>query len=49
MRNARLEEAPAGIKIAGKNINNLGYAGDNHLYARKRRTKEYFDESERGE
>ena len=26
MRNARLEEAQAGIKIAGRNINNLKYA-----------------------
>ena len=28
MRNARLEEAQAGIKIARRNINNLRYAGD---------------------
>ena len=28
MRNAGLEEAPAGIKIAGRNINNLIYADD---------------------
>ena len=28
MRNAQLEEAQAGIKIAGRNINNLRYAGD---------------------
>ena len=28
MRNAALEEAQAGIKIAGRNINNLRYAGD---------------------
>ena len=28
MRNARLEEAQAGIKIAGRNINNLRYAND---------------------
>ena len=28
MRNARLEETPAGIKIAGRNINNLRYADD---------------------
>ena len=33
MRNAGLEEAQAGIKIAGKNINNLGYAGDTTLMA----------------
>ena len=31
MRNARLEEAQAGIKIAGRNINNLRYADDNTL------------------
>ena len=28
MRNAGLDEAQAGIKIAGRNINNLRYAGD---------------------
>ena len=28
MRNARLDEAEAGIKIAGRNINNLRYADD---------------------
>ena len=28
MRNARLDEAQAGIKIAGRNINNLRFAGD---------------------
>ena len=33
MRNAGLEEAQAGIKIAGRNINNLIYAGDNTLMA----------------
>ena len=33
MRNARLEEAQAGIKIAGKNINNLRYADDTTLTA----------------
>ena len=33
MRNARLEEAQAGIKIAGKNINNLRYADDTTLLA----------------
>ena len=31
MRNAGLEEAPAGIKIAGRNINNLRYADDTTL------------------
>ena len=33
MRNAGLEEAPAGIKIAGRNINNLRYADDSSLMA----------------
>ena len=33
MRNARLDEAQAGIKIAGRNINNLRYADDNTLMA----------------
>ena len=33
MRNAGLEEAQAGIKIAGRNINNLRYAGDTTLRA----------------
>ena len=28
MRNSRLEEAQAGVKMAGRNINNLRYAGD---------------------
>ena len=33
MRNAGLEETPAGIKIAGRNINNLRYADDTTLMA----------------
>ena len=33
MRNAGLEEAQAGIKIAGRNINNLRYADDTPLMA----------------
>ena len=33
MRNAGLEETQAGIKIAGRNINNLRYAGDTTLMA----------------
>ena len=33
MRNARLDEAQAGIKIAGRNINSLRYADDNSLMA----------------
>ena len=35
MRNAGLEEAQAGIKIAGRNINNLKYTDDTTLYGRK--------------
>ena len=46
MRNARLDEAQAGIKIAGRNINNLRYADDTTLI---RGIKEPLDESERGE
>ena len=34
MRNAGLEEAQAGIKIVRRNINNLRYVYDNHLYGR---------------
>ena len=33
MENARLDEAQAGIKIAGRNINNLRYADDTTLMA----------------
>ena len=33
MRNARLDEAQAGVKIAGRNINNLRYADDTILMA----------------
>ena len=33
MQNAGLDEAQAGIKIAGRNINNLRYAGDTTLMA----------------
>ena len=47
MRNAGLEEAQAGIKIAGRNINNLRYAHNTTLMAEI--TRGPFDESERGE
>ena len=33
MQNARLDEAQAGIKIAGRNINNLRYTDDTNLMA----------------
>ena len=48
MRNAGLDETQAGIKIARRHINNLRFADDATL-RRKQRTKEPFDESERGE
>ena len=48
MRNAGLEEAQAGFKIAWRNINNLRYADDTTLTGR-RGTEDFFDESERGE
>ena len=35
MQNARLEEAQAGIKISGRNINNLRYAHDTTLMAER--------------
>ena len=39
MRNARLNEAQAGIKIAGRNINNLRYADDTTLMAESEELK----------
>ena len=39
MRNAGLEEAQAGIKIAGRNINNLRYAYDTTLMAESEELK----------
>ena len=39
MRNARLDEAQAGIKIAGRNINNLRYADDTTLTAESEELK----------
>ena len=39
MRNAGLEEAQAGIKIAGNNINNLRYADDTTLLAESEELK----------
>ena len=39
MRNAGLEEAPAGIKIAERNINNLRYADDTTLMAGNKELK----------
>ena len=50
MRKAGLEETQAGIKIAGRNINNLRYADDTALMAENEElTNEPLVESERGE
>ena len=50
MRNAGLDEAQAGIKIAGRNINNLRYADDNTLMAENKEELKSFlmkEESEK--
>jgi len=39
MQNARLDEAQAGVKIAGRNINNLRYADDTTLMAERKELK----------
>ena len=39
MRNARLDKAQAGVKIAGRNINNLRYADDTTLMAESEELK----------
>ena len=49
MRNTGLDEAQAGIKIAGRNINNLKYADDTTVMAESEEELEPLDESERGE
>ena len=50
LRNAELEETRAGIKITGRNINNLRYVDDTTLMAEsEEELKSPLDESERGE
>ena len=50
MRNARLDEAKAGIKIARRNINNFRYTDDTTLTAEsEEELKSLLIESERGE
>ena len=49
MRNAGLEKAQAGIKIAGRNMNNLRYADDTTLTAESEKELEPLHVSERGE
>ena len=44
-----MDEAQAGIKIAGRNINNLRYADDTTLMAESEEELESLDESESGE
>ena len=47
MRNAGLEEAQAGIKIAGRNINNVRYADDKTFMAESEELKKVKEESEK--
>ena len=49
MRNAGLDEAQAGIKIARRNINNLRYANNTTLMAESEELKDPLEESETGE
>ena len=49
MRNAGLEEAQAGIKIAGRNINNLRYTDDTTFMSESEEELKSFDETEREE
>ena len=49
MRNTGLDETQTGIKIAGRNINNLTYADDTTLMAESEKELKPLDESERGE
>ena len=48
MRNTGLDEAQAGIRIAGRNINNLRYADNITLMAEREEKLESLDECERG-
>ena len=53
MQNARLDGAEAGIKVAGRNINNLRYADDTTLMAESKENLKSFlmkvkEESEKG-
>ena len=49
MRNVGLDQAQAGIKIAGRNINNLRYADDTTIMAESEEELKSLNESERGE
>jgi len=47
LQNAWLDEAQAGINIAGRNINNLGFADDTILMAESKEELKSLDESEK--
>ena len=49
MRNTGLEEAQAGIKIAGRNISNLRYADDTTLMAESKELKSFLKVKEESE
>ena len=49
MRNAKLDEAQAGIKIAGGNINSLRYTGDTTLMAESKELKKLMKMKEKSE
>ena len=49
MRNVKLDEAQARIKVAGKNINNLRYADDTTLMVKSEGTEEPLYDDEIGE
>ena len=49
MQNARMDKAQTGIKIAGRNINNLRYADDTTLTAESEEELKSLNESESGE
>ena len=48
MRNAGLDEAQSGIKTAGRNINNLGYADDTTLNAESEELKSFVESEKVG-
>ena len=49
MKNARLDEAQAGIKIVRRNLNNFRYADDTTLMVESEEELEFLDEGKRGE
>ena len=49
MRNAGLDEAQAGIKTAGRNINNLGNAEDNRILSHKKKRMKFCQLQQHGQ